>query len=253
MSPTLIVFAVLAGLAVLHVVVPRLLLGRWKRRLSAVCRQRRAIAITFDDGPGRLLTPLVVQRLAEAKVLATFFLLGHNVKDNEDLVDLIRDAGNEVGSHGERHVSHVWSWPWAGVVDTWEAWQRLHTMLDIDAPRMPFRPPYGKLNLVSLCWVLWMRTPVVLWTHDSFDTRLGKEKSPEALRQEIRQAGGGVVLLHDFDRSITHADKMVLEKLDTVLALRDEGFQFVCVGDLLGLRPAGAGTRAKTARQPTNV
>jgi len=229
MSPTLIALIAFAVAGAVHVLAPRLWLARARRRLVTLCRQ---IVITFDDGPGRLLTPLVVRRLAEAGVPATFFLLAHNVRGNEDIVDDIISKGHEVGSHGDEHVHHIWSWPWEGLVDTRAAWRRLHDLTGLDARRIPFRPPYGKMNLLSLLWVLWHGTPITMWTHDSYDTRLGVELSPDSLVASLRSAGGGVVLLHDFDRSIANADKQVLAKLDAVLTLRDEGFKFLRVGEL---------------------
>jgi hypothetical protein len=119
-----------------------------------------------------------------------------------------------------------------GLVDTRAAWRRLHDLTGLDAPRIPFRPPYGQMNLLSLLWVLWHRTPITMWTHDSYDTRLGVELSPAALADALRRDGGGVVLLHDFDRSIPNAAEQVLAKLDAVLSLRDEGFVFLRVGEL---------------------
>lgn len=233
MSATLIALGAVVVAGAVHAVVPRLVLNAHKRRLLTLCRERKAIVMTLDDGPGRLLTPLVVDRLKQAGVPATFFLLGRNVKGNEDLVELIRSSANEIGSHGEEHVHHLWSWPWAGLFDTRAAWNRLRDLLGADATKMPFRPPYGKMNVLSWLWVVWHRTAVMLWTHDSFDTRLGVDKSPAQLQGELRQAGGGVVLLHDFDRSIANAGEQVLAKLDAVLELRNEGFRFLTAGALL--------------------
>lgn len=236
MSPTLVALLVFLLAGAVHVLLPRVAMVRNRRQLAERCRRQRAVVITFDDGPGRLLTPLVVHRLAEAKVSATFFLLGHNVRGNEDIVDDIVGNGHEIGSHGDLHVHHVWSWPWSGLLDTRDAWRRLHDLTGLDAPRIPFRPPYGKMNLLSLLWVLWHGTPVAMWTHDSYDTRHGVDLPPDALVAALRESGGGVVLLHDFDRSIPNADKKVLAKLDAVLRLRDEGFRFLRVGDLLAER-----------------
>ncbi|MCA8973457.1 MAG: polysaccharide deacetylase family protein [Planctomycetes bacterium] len=233
MSATLIALGCAAVAGAVYVGVPRLVLNRHKRRLLERCRRQRVIVVTFDDGPGRLLTPIICNRLQETGLLATFFLLGSNVKGNEDLVELIRSSGHEIGSHGEEHVHHLWSWPWAGILDTKSAWNRLRDLLGADATRMPFRPPYGKMNLLSWLWIVWHRTAVMLWTHDSFDTRLGTDKSPQQLVDELRRDGGGVVLLHDFDRSVANAGKQVLAKLDAVLALRSEGFEFCRAGQLL--------------------
>lgn len=229
--------AVVAG--ALHWGLPRLWLQAQRRRLAAICRANRAVAITFDDGPGRLLTPLVSERLADAAVPATFFLLASNVRGNEDIVgDLLR-GGHEIGSHGDRHVHHMWSWPWTGVLDTRDGWRRLRDVTGRDASAIPFRPPFGKMNICSLLYVWRQHTPIVMWTHDGYDTR-GVDKSPAELVDELRRAGGGVVLLHDFDRSLPNAGEQVLAKLDAVLRLRDEGFRFVRGSELLKLPTSAA-------------
>ncbi|MFY9344054.1 MAG: polysaccharide deacetylase family protein [Planctomycetota bacterium] len=225
----------LALLALLHWVWPQLWLRAHRRHLAALCRANRVIAITFDDGPGRLLTPLVSDRLAEAATVGTFFLLATNVRGNEDIVEQLVQRGHEIGSHGDRHVHHMFSWPWAGVLDTRDGWRRLRDVTGVDVRGIPFRPPYGKLCLPSMLYVRAQGTPIVLWTHDSFDTRLGVDKTPAELAAELRADGGGVVLLHDFDRSLANARQAVLAKLDAVLALRDEGFRFVRASELVGL------------------
>ncbi len=227
----------LVGAAVVaaYWVLPRLWLQGKKRALAATCRKHKTIAITFDDGPGRLLTPLVSGRMAEAGVPATFFLLASSVRGNEDVVEDLLQSGHEIGSHGDRHVHHWWSLPWTGVLDTRDGWRRLRDVTGREVRRIPFRPPFGKLNLLSMLYVRRQGTPVVMWTHDGFDARLGVDKSPAELAAELQKAGGGVVLLHDFDRSLANASQPVLAKLDAVLALRNQGFKFVRASELLAL------------------
>jgi peptidoglycan-N-acetylglucosamine deacetylase len=232
--------AVAAGLALgaAHWLLPQVWLRLDRRRLAAACRRRRCIAITFDDGPGRQLTPAVSARLEQAGVPATFFLLGINVVGNEDIVHQLMRAGHELGSHGHAHVHHMWSWPWTGLRDTGAGFAGLQQVTGRTVIGGPFRPPYGKLNLLSLLYCWWRRTPIVGWTHDGFDTRTGADKSPTELAAELRASGGGVVLLHDFDRGLADAGAGVLQKLEALLALRHEGFQFVRVRELLaGPRP----------------
>ena len=243
--------AVAAGVTLVaaHWVLPQLWLRHSRARLAATCRRRRAIAITFDDGPGRQLTPAVGASLQRARVKATFFLLSANVRGNEDIVHELMRAGHELGSHGAAHVHHMWSWPWVGWLDNRAGWRGLQAVTG-RAPRgCPFRPPYGKLNLLSWfdCW--WRRTPVVGWTHDGFDTRTGADKSPAELAAELRASGGGVVLLHDFDRAVADAGAGVLAKLDAVLALQHEGYHFVSVSELLA-RPAPRPGRTRPLVRP---
>jgi len=233
MSPMFVALIAAVLVGVLHVVVPRLVLQARRRQLHAACRQQRAIAITFDDGPGHLLTSLVVQRLAAAGVPATFFVLGERVKGREATVRELVRAGHQVGSHGNTHVHHIWSWPWDGVFDSREGWRALRDAISAEPHELPFRPPYGKLNLLSLLLVLWKRAPIAMWTHDSGDSWDSDQLPAADLAAAIRSNGGGVVLMHDFDRSIAADNQRVLAKLDAVLQLQREGFTFVRATDLL--------------------
>ena len=149
MSLALAVAAALT-LGAAHWLLPQLWLRCERRRLAVVCRRQRCIAITFDDGPGRRLTPAVSAALQQAKVPATFFLLGTNVCGNEAIVHQLMRAGHELGSHGHAHVHHLWSWPWTGTRDTGAGFAGLQAVTGRAAAGVPFRPPFGKLNLLSL-------------------------------------------------------------------------------------------------------
>lgn len=233
MSPTLVTLVACVLVGVLHVVLPRLVLQARRRQLQAACKQMRAIALTFDDGPSHLLTPLVVERLSAAGVPGTFFVLGEKVNGTEGTVrDMVRH-GHQLGSHGNTHVHHIWSWPWDGIFDTRDGWNVLRSTTGAEPHEVPFRPPYGKLNLLSLLLVLWKRVPIALWTHDCGDS-WDNDRLPAAdLVASIRRDGGGVVLMHDFDRALAEEGQRVLAKLDAVLELQREGFTFVKITDLL--------------------
>jgi peptidoglycan/xylan/chitin deacetylase (PgdA/CDA1 family) len=237
MSPTLLAICACLLLGVLHVVVPRLVLQARRRKLLVACRSKRAIVLTFDDGPSRVLTPLVVERLTRAGVPGTFFVLGERLAGNEHTVKDMLAHGHELGSHGSTHVHHIWSWPWDGVLDTQDGWEAVRATTGRSPQEVPFRPPYGKLNLLSLAWVWWHRASIAMWTHDGGDTRDYDNLAPMALVDAVRRDGGGVVLMHDFDRSMPDEGQQVLAKLDAVLQLKREGFSFLRITDVL--RPTG--------------
>ena len=59
---------------------------RWIPRLTQrvlcwVRTKEKKVALTFDDGPNPEYTPLLLTKLAEYRVSATFFLIGRNLKD----------------------------------------------------------------------------------------------------------------------------------------------------------------------------
>ena len=65
-------------------------------------RGRRAIALTFDDGPSEG-TPRILELLALHKVPATFFQCGANVERLPAIARAVRDAGHEIGNHSHSH------------------------------------------------------------------------------------------------------------------------------------------------------
>ncbi len=73
---------------------------RW-RADPAACG--RVAALTFDDGPHPVGTPLVLDALAERGVPATFFLIGEHAERHPGIVRRIHDAGHLLGNHSHRH------------------------------------------------------------------------------------------------------------------------------------------------------
>jgi peptidoglycan/xylan/chitin deacetylase (PgdA/CDA1 family) len=63
---------------------------------------RRAIALTFDDGPGSG-TLEILKILAEYGVAATFFQCGEHVLRAPELSRQVRACGHEIGNHSHTH------------------------------------------------------------------------------------------------------------------------------------------------------
>ncbi len=64
------------------------------------------VALTFDDGPDPVWTPVILDALAAADAVATFFVLGPRVVAHPDLVRRAIAEGHEVGVHGWDHLRH---------------------------------------------------------------------------------------------------------------------------------------------------
>lgn len=63
----------------------------------------KVVYLTFDDGPAGKVTNDVLDILKNNSVHATFFLIGCQIKDQEDLVKRIYDKGNSIGLHSMTH------------------------------------------------------------------------------------------------------------------------------------------------------
>lgn len=66
----------------------------------------KTIYLTFDDGPGAKVTENILDILKSENVNATFFLIGDQIKNQEDLVKKINDEGNAIGLHSMSHDKH---------------------------------------------------------------------------------------------------------------------------------------------------
>lgn len=213
MKTALVIFAVLAA----YYVVPWLYL-RWLRsRARSRCRKNGEVILTFDDGPSDVLSERIRACLDKHDIRAAHFVTTSNVANREATIRAQAARGDLVGCHGYAHVNHWKSWPWAGIRDIRAGWARLQGLTDGDSRRAPFRPPYGKLNLISLLYLLAHRTPIAIWTLDSGDTAPTLQETPQSVVDRIRADGGGIVLLHDYDREDPAVNDFVIETVEALL------------------------------------
>ncbi|HEU4763928.1 MAG TPA: glycosyltransferase, partial [Gemmatimonadales bacterium] len=66
-------------------------------------RKKKTVALTFDDGPDPIFTPMILDTLRSRGVHATFFVIGENVELHPNLVRQELRDGDEIGSHTFTH------------------------------------------------------------------------------------------------------------------------------------------------------
>jgi len=208
-----------------------LALARW-------CRHARALVLTYDDGPGETLTPQLLALLRRHQVKATFFPLGRSAVQHPDALDQVAKEGHELACHGNRHC-HSWKvWPREALQDIEQGYASLARWMPATAL---FRPPYGKITLFTWLAVVKRKARIVWWTHDSGDTCAGTLPTVESVVDGIIQDGGGVVLLHDFDRKGGGANpprhQFVLDVTRRLIErAASSDLKIMTLGDLLELR-----------------
>ncbi len=67
--------------------------------LTSVRTTARLVALTIDDGPHPVTTPLLLDVLERHGATATFFLIGERAAAHPELVRSVVAAGHEVGNH----------------------------------------------------------------------------------------------------------------------------------------------------------
>lgn len=188
--------AVMVGIASGSFVGGQALRLRQQRALKRQCARHRTLVLTYDDGPGRDLTPALLGLLESWETKASFFLLGRRAERDPHLVDQLVQNGHEVGCHGYVHVNAWKTWPSHAITDLCEGYRALEPWIKPDGP---FRPPFGKLSISVWRELRRRRAFVPWWTIDSGDTH-ARLPSSQSVADSVAQAGGGVVLMHDCDR-----------------------------------------------------
>lgn len=161
--------------------------------LGRVQTTRRALWLTFDDGPNHA-TPAALEALAAAGVQATFFLSGEAARRQPDVVARIREDGHGIGAHGMHHVD-AWRAPRKALADLQDGCAALEDLLGQPVPLV--RPPYGRFSPATLRWVRATGRRLTLWDVDARDYRRHAEAAE--VRRRVRRGvrPGSLVLLHE--------------------------------------------------------
>jgi peptidoglycan-N-acetylglucosamine deacetylase len=192
--------------------------------------ERRAVALTFDDGPDPDWTPRVLDVLAREGVRAAFFLIGQRARRAPEIARRIAGAGHDLGNHTWSHRS-LWR---CGPAHTEREIQDGHAAIADAAGEPPrfFRPPWGKTNLAMFGVARQLDTPCVFWTVQP-EGRRPVDPAEQARRGIARARAGAIYDLHDAD-GVPGAGARLVEYLPTLVAgLRAQGYALVPLRELL--------------------
>jgi len=223
------------GLVFLYIGVPWIYGQLARKSLERKAKEQKALVLTFDDGPGNSLTPAILNILSESKAKASFFLLGRNIVGREAIVRQITEQGHDICSHGYDHLHGLKTSPFRVLSDIKRGWATIDAALGTLRKKYPFRPPNGKLNIISLLYLLLKKVPIVYWSVDSGDTW---REMPDTVRiaQLTEKAGGIVSLAHDFDRKNENRNRYVVESVRAALAMAaDKSMRVLTISELLDL------------------
>jgi peptidoglycan-N-acetylglucosamine deacetylase len=198
------------------------------------------IALTFDDGPDRRTTPLILDTLREHDLKATFFVLGRQVKKNPGLLRRIVREGHTIGNHTYDHADMSALNKEQMRVELRSTQEAVDDALGHHYPMVLMRPPYGNPYLggsdtlpVFQRVVREQRLFPIVWTVDPSDYMF--DGHPEGVvRAVVRADAKGrkrekdqVLLLHDTHRQTAQALPRIIDHYE------ESGRRFAGVDELL--------------------
>lgn len=178
------------------------------------------VALTFDDGPNPISTPMILDVLEKYNVHATFFDLGNLMKKYPSVVQREAKLG-EVGTHTYSHQNFNTLSVNAITEDLRLSREAFQSVLGYEP--ILLRPPYGNANATVRALV---DMPIILWDVDTLDW---KYRNKDLILNEIDKYGnldGKIILMHSIYTSTAEAVEILVPDL------LDQGYQIVSVSEL---------------------
>lgn len=206
---------------------------------------RKAVALTFDDGPCEPFTTKVLDILARENVRATFFVCGRNVDMNPQTARRIVEDGHLIGNHTYSHPYLYFR-------------SRTEIRAEIELSEQAieratgrrcrfFRPPYGarwmglypELESKKMELVAWSSWPEIHSTADEIVIDVLNHLRPGAvyLLHDGIQQGGGYFTKKTFqpdplDPAEQRVERMVEALPMLIREIRAQGYEFVDVAQM---------------------
>ncbi|MFD1549820.1 polysaccharide deacetylase family protein [Levilactobacillus fuyuanensis] len=192
-----------------------------KTNRTKAIKTTKMVALTFDDGPDKTLTPRLLKTLKKYKVHATFFETGQNVSRYPQISRAVLAGGNELGNHSWNHPD----FNSIGTAKTVSQITRTNRAIYQATGTLPqyVRPPYGNVTAAEGRAV---EQPVIRWSVDSRDwAYLNKNKDINEVMKDTR--GGDIILMHDIHSQSVAAAPTIIKRL------KAKGYKLVTVSQLL--------------------
>lgn len=151
------------------------------------------IALTFDDGPNPLYTPLLLDLLSRYHIRAIFFVVGKHAERNTEIIKRMHEEGHSVGIH---HYDHISNWrltpeqTYRQISRTAEVIKRI-----TGSDPVFYRPPWGHFNLATP-FVSHPYT-TIMWTHILGDWKIRTCNGKLGDRLRAIGGDGSIAVLHD--------------------------------------------------------
>ncbi|MCM3618940.1 polysaccharide deacetylase family protein [Sutcliffiella horikoshii] len=196
--------------------------------LWEVNTQEKIVALTFDDGPHPVYTPILLDILEKYEAKATFFVVGSNVEKNPDIIKNIVMGSHEIGNHTFSHSYDTTIKPEKMV----EEIEKTNNILLLETGNRPrfFRPVGGYFSQDIIDSAVGLKHKVLLWSWHQ-DPRDWDSKSASDIANHIMKNihPGDVILLHDGGGN----RMQTIEAVEILIPkLQSEGYRFVTVSEL---------------------
>lgn len=186
------------------------------------------IYLTFDNGYEAGFTNDVLDVLQEEKVPATFFVTGHYVEEEPEIIKRMAEENHIIGNHSYHHPDFT-------TMTKQEIKKELQLVEEAIADitnqvEMKYvRPPRGTFNEQTLKWTEELGYVSMFWSLAFKDWETDRQKGAQYAYDQIMEQihPGAIILLHTVSEDNAKSLKKVIQQLKT------DGYSFKSLDDLL--------------------
>jgi peptidoglycan/xylan/chitin deacetylase (PgdA/CDA1 family) len=194
---------------------PQLLLG--VGHVEHLDPASNTVALTFDDAPHPLTTPLLLAALHRSGVNATFFSVGDNLQMYPQLAYDIIHQGNKLGNHSQNHHNLTTLKTAQQGPEMEHCFQLIR---QLGGNTHLFRPPGGGLDWRALRYMYQHDVTLAWWSNNVGDwAPMPAWKIVYHFKNTLRP--GDIILLHDAGTSTPQAISAIVREA------REKGLHFV--------------------------
>jgi peptidoglycan/xylan/chitin deacetylase (PgdA/CDA1 family) len=209
-------------------------------------RDKKRVAITFDDGPSKPCTEELLDAMGELNVKTTLFCVGVNVQWHPDLVKRAFDEGHIIGNHSYEHSRK------AGLRlgDDGRHIDRSADIIEsvIGCRPQLYRPPWGWLTPWEGRRLDQRGYTVVGWDVYTLDWKWPEPDGAAVAEDAFRKTQpGSILLFHDANAGVRewHKKQTTRAIQHVVPMLRDAGYEIVTAAELLNVPAYAPSTGAQ--------
>lgn len=158
---------------------------------------KKNILLTFDDGPTKDYTNLILKKLDEHKIKAMFFCVGQNILNNISLTKEIISCGHKIGNHSMNHQKIFFVNEIEFNNQIISVNKIIYDELGINLKH--YRPPYGITSLGLNKRIINSNMKLVLWSLLSYDYQNDFNKVKFTVKKYL--CNNSIVVLHDNEKS----------------------------------------------------
>ncbi len=182
--------------------------------------EQKYVYLTFDAGYEAGYTEKILEVLKQNDVTATFFITGHYLNTQSDLVKKMIDNGNIVGNHTVNHKCM----PEVSLDTVKEDVMKLHTAIyeKFGYEMKYIRPPKGEFSERTLAYTNSLGYKTVMWSLAYDDWDENKQGREEYGKSKILENvhNGAIILLHSNSKDNCNI-------LDSVIKeIKNNGYEF---------------------------